>query len=306
MTVPEPEHGTTAEPELNSSSEPETEALSSSEAQPFSEPESEVNPEFEPTAEQGIYSGSTMSAAVPEGESESSSQPEAGVDPWAEVDPVSGKAEPESWPEAGPEWDVAKSLWDEAWPFHVYVFSLAYIAITLIAAYIVATALLQRGPRSSMNKTTIALNIMVFSFSASRAVFLLIDPYFSENVVPFVAARLVWSLGIPGFTASFSIMLLILLDTTRLSLAPPRFQNVGTVGIIWLVHLLVVLTTDLLVMYVQADVRPLLVMCQLLFVLYGALVSMGYAYVGVKMRGNVKASSEGYHEGELRLQSPNI
>ena len=51
-------------------------------------------------------------------------------------------------------------------------------------------------------------------------------------------------------------------------------------------------------MYVQADVRPLLVMCQMLFVLYGALVSVGYAYVGVRMRGNVKASSEGYHEGE--------
>lgn len=299
MTLPEPESETTAEPEFEPSSEPETEASSSPEAESVSEPETEVTPEFEPTAEQAILSASTMSSASPEGESESS--PETGTgreSAWAEVEPVLAAAEPESWPEAGPEWDAARSVWEEAWPLHVYFFSLAFLAVSVIAAYIVARALLQRGPRSSMSKTAIALNLMVFSFASTRAVFLLVDPYFSENVVPFIAARLVWSLSIPGFTASFSIMLLILLDTTRLSLAPPRFQNVGTVTVIWFVHLLIVLTSDLLVMYVQADVRPLLVMCQMLFVLYGALVSVGYAYVGVRMRGNVKASSEGYHEGE--------
>ena len=232
MTLPEPESETTAEPEFEPSSEPETEASSSPEAESVSEPETEVTPEFEPTAEQAILSASAMSSASPEGESESS--PETGTgreSAWAEVEPVLAAAEPESWPEAGPEWDAARSVWEEAWPLHVYFFSLAFLAVSVIAAYIVARALLQRGPRSSMSKTAIALNLMVFSFASTRAVFLLVDPYFSENVVPFIAARLVWSLSIPGFTASFSIMLLILLDTTRLSLAPPRFQNVGTVTV---------------------------------------------------------------------------
>ncbi|KAK7114327.1 proline-rich transmembrane protein 3-like [Littorina saxatilis] len=235
-----------------------------------------------------------------------SAQPEvASGGAWAEVNAEPDTenfagADPESWPEAAPDWNEAKSEWDEAWPVHVYFFASAYLVVSVVAGYFVLISLAQRGgSRTSMNKTTIGLNAMIITFAATRALVLFIDPYFSDGVFPFVVARLLWSLGIPGFTASFSIMLLILLDTTKLSLAPPRFQKVGTIGVIWLVHVVVVATTDLLMMYVdEGDVLPLLVICQMLFVLYGALVSLGYGYVGVKMRGNLKASSQGHHEDD--------
>ncbi|KAK7114328.1 proline-rich transmembrane protein 3-like [Littorina saxatilis] len=207
-------------------------------------------------------------------------------------------ADAESWPEPQPDWDKAKSEWNEAWPVHVYFFASAYLVVSVVAGYLLLTSLARPGgSRTSMNKTTIGLNAMIITFAATRALVLFVDPYFSEGAFPFVVTRLIWSLGIPGFTASFSIMLLILLDTTKLSLAPPRFQKVGTIVAIWIVHVVVVTTTDLFMMYFgEGDVRPLLVFCHMLFVLYGALVSLGYGYVGVKMRGNLKASTQGHHE----------
>ena len=244
-------------------------------------------------------------SAKPEAEGESwpernpeSSSPEAEAGGSPEGD---GSPEAEGWPEAGPEWDVAKATWAEAWPLHVYLFALAYLLISLVAAHVALAALLRlRGPRlTSMTKTTVSLSAMVCSFSLTRAVLLLADPYSSRGCLPFVAVRLLWSLGLPGFTASFSIMLLMLLDSTKLSLGPPRFQNVATVSLLWLLHVLVVLGSDLLVLYVRADVRVLLVLCQLLFVLYGILVALGYAYVGVRMRNNLKASNTGGHEGTV-------
>lgn len=80
---------------------------------------------------------------------------------------------------------------------------------------------------SSMEKTTVALMLMVLSFSLTRFLFLLLDPYYSRGLMPFLVTRLLFSLGLPGFTASFSIMLLILIDTTRLSLGPPKFRKVS-------------------------------------------------------------------------------
>ncbi|KAL8593010.1 hypothetical protein ACOMHN_017940 [Nucella lapillus] len=239
---------------------------------------------------------SSQPDAEAEAEAEiSSSEPEVESGTW----PESELAEPESWPEVGPEWAVARAAWGEAWPGHVYFFALAFLGLSLLAAYIALTSLLtQTGPRTSMQKTSLGLTLMIASFTLTRALSLLTDPYFSTHVLPFVAARLLWSLGLPGLTASFSTMLLILLDTTRLSLAPPRFQSLTSVTLIWLLHLAVVLLTDLLLLYVKADVRFLLVMCQMLFVLYGALVALGYGYVGVKMRANIKASSQGYHEDD--------
>jgi hypothetical protein len=78
-----------------------------------------------------------------------------------------------------------------------------------------------------MEKTTVALMLMVLSFSLTRFLFLLLDPYYSRGLMPFLVTRLLFSLGLPGFTASFSIMLLILIDTTRLSLGPPKFRKVS-------------------------------------------------------------------------------
>jgi hypothetical protein len=180
-------------------------------------------------------------------------------------------AEPEAWPEAGPEWEEAYSEWRSAWPLHVYLFAIAFLLVSVVALYIIASIIVARcglsysgkasssssssggggggggkagvvstnsagssdtephhEPRgaSAMEKTTVALMLMVLSFSLSRCLFLLLDPYFSRADVPFVLARLLFSLGVPGLTASFSILLLILLDTTRLSLGPPRFRKV--------------------------------------------------------------------------------
>nr|KAG5690608.1 hypothetical protein BaRGS_022612 [Batillaria attramentaria] len=256
-------------------------------------------PESEAEAEGGAPESEAGDNMAAEPESHAEAEAEAA---GAEPEPQS---EPEAWPEAGPDWPSAKTLWQSAWPFHVYFFSFAFIVISLVALYTVVTALWHKHRRSSaMGRTAIALNVMVFSFAITRAVFLLADPYFSEEVVPFIAARLVWSFGIPGFTASFSIMLLILLDTTKMSLGPPRFQRLGTVVVIWVLHMLIVLITDLLVFYVEADVRPLLVMCQMLFVVYGALLALGYVYVGVKMKGNLKASADSYQPDDqaARLQ----
>ena len=75
---------------------------------------------------------------------------------------------------------------------------------------------------SSMQKTTLLLALMVFSFSFMRMIYLFVDPYNKDQVLPFIFSRILFSGGFPGFSASFMLLLLILLDSTKLSLGPPR------------------------------------------------------------------------------------
>ncbi|XP_071083485.1 proline-rich transmembrane protein 3-like [Haliotis cracherodii] len=299
---PEPEYNSTSEPlseyltpepEYNSTSEPLSEYLSPEpeynvSSEPFSElfrPEPEFNSTSEPFSE--FYTPESE-FTIPESELTS---PEPYTEPVAEA---------EVWPEPGPNWQQSYQDWGEAWPLHVYIFGLMYILLMLFGILLISAMFAgNKGQRRS--KTTIALNAMISFFGGTRALTLFMDPYSSTKSVPFLLSHMLWSVGFPGLTASFSIVLLILLDTTKMDIAPPKFQKLSNIILITTLHLMIVSVVDVLVMFFGAQVKALLVFCQILFVIYGLALAIGFTYAGYMIKRNLSASDGVKDEQTLRL-----
>ncbi|XP_067652617.1 uncharacterized protein [Haliotis asinina] len=301
---PEPEYYSTSEP-LPEYHRPEPEYYSTSEPLPeYLHPEPGYNSTYEPMSERGSYEPYSEGFR-PEPEFNSTSEPYSEFySPESEYGRAELHAEPEAepygWPEPGPNWRQSYLEWGEAWPLHVYVFGLIYIFLMFFGILLISAMFAgKKGQRRS--KTTIALNAMISFFGGTRALNLFLDPYSSKKSVPFLFSHLLWSLGFPGLTASFSIVLLILLDTTKMDIAPPKFQKLGNIVLITIIHLIIVSVVDVLVMFFGAQVKALLVFCQILFVIYGLVLAIGFAYAAYMIKRNLSASDGVKDEQTLRL-----
>ncbi|KAJ8320473.1 hypothetical protein KUTeg_002060 [Tegillarca granosa] len=246
-----------------------------------------TSPETEPTAESEPVTQEIMSTTEPEVEPEIEPFPEQESEPEVETTFQEPEPEVEGWPEPGPEWNKAFQEWGTAWPVHVYLISSAYLVLAILA--LIYIIILCRSMKDRMkNRLTLSLLVMIFLFNFTRGLGLLLDPYSTSGLMTVVGARLLWSFGLPGLTASFSLVMLVLLDTTRMTIGPPRFQKLSTIIIITVLHLVVVYTSDLVV-FIKDEAKAMLVLCQALFISYGLLLTTGYCYVGVKIHENCKA-----------------
>ncbi|CAH1779104.1 unnamed protein product [Owenia fusiformis] len=255
--------------------DPEPEVITEPEPKITTEPEPEIISEPEPTSQ-------------PEPVQPEPGQPE----PWnisvAESEP---EPEGEAWPEPAPEWDKAMDKWKGAWYFHVYFFTLLYIIIFFIATLSLVRLLMLYKRKNVKRPLTTSLNIMLCSFGLLRTVSLLLDPYSAYQHIQFEISHIIWTVGFPCLTTAFSIPLLALLDSTKVYIAPPKFQKLSSILVITLFHFVLVITTDTLVFMVPGT-SYLLVICQVLYVVWGLSLAGGYAFVAYKISRNLKATAD--------------
>ena len=235
-----------------SASEPrsETEAVTKAKAEPRSE--GEVSPEGESTSDPTYDQG---------GESE----------PYTE---------PETWPEPGPQWKKAFEQWKAAWHIHVYLFATSFLFIGFYAGYYVVLNIYDGLGGKYLS---LCLNGMVLLFGITRAFVLFLDPYHQGGLIKALfVMRLLWSIGGPCLTASDSLIILALVETAQVSIAPPRFQKLRTISIVIGVHFVLVIVADTVVsLYMEAKVMILL--CQIFFSLWGTVLGAGYANLAYKL-----------------------
>ncbi|XP_005101081.1 flocculation protein FLO11 [Aplysia californica] len=266
---------------LDNSSYPEAEQEGSAEFEPFGNSTSPINSEPE-----SLFNNLTEpeDAFEPDPESEGSSE----INP----EPV---GEGEEWPEPGPDWSTALDTWGFAWPFHISFTAFCFILVTLSAILVIILSVAENGWRRS-SKSVITLSLLILSFALTRAIFLCSDAYGHASKVSMVFLRIVFSVGLPGFTASFSNLLLIILDTTKSTAGPPRFLKLSFVLRLYCVHLCVVVVVDVLVFQFQGWTKIALFLCQLFFILYGLLASVGFFYAARILKRNL-AASKGMKDG---------
>ena len=161
-------------------------------------------------------------------ESEITAEPE--ITPGLYPEPELGsESELESaWAESEPDWTSAFSDWGVAWEMHVYVFAFFYLIIFVLALFSL-TFFLKNKQCLKQGNLTISLLLMLIIFTSLRSFAMFVDPYGTVGIMPGHYFRAFWSLALPGLTASFSVLLLVLLDTTKMSLGPPRFQKLSTI-----------------------------------------------------------------------------
>ena len=213
----------------------------------------------------------TEGEARAEGESTAISEQAGESEPYVE---------PETWPEPGPRWSEAFEKWRAAWYIHVYFFAIAFLAIGSYAGYYVILNIYD-GLRGKY--LSVCLNGMVLLFGTTRAFVLFLDPYHQGSLIKALfTMRLLWSIGGPCLTASDSLIILALVETARVSIAPPRFQRLETISIVIAFHFVLVIVSDTIVsIYMEAKIMILL--CQLFFSVWGITLGAGYANLAYKL-----------------------
>ena len=210
------------------------------------------------------------------------------------------------WPEPVPDWPEAKKNWKWGWYLHVYFFTVLYCFVFIRGLYVLlkqGKALFRRMDHRFL------MNLLLLAFGATRAVFLIWDPYGSNpnhTKTELVICIITFGVGTACVTSAFSYLLLIVLESTRISLAPSRFQNQRFFLGVWTVNVLYVIFSDLIVAHFQ-EAKVMILICQLTFALWGFLLALGYALAAARLWRNMKASRQTaqYNQG-LAAESKRI
>ena len=192
-----------------------------------------------------------------------------------------------------------------AWDFYAYTFATLFGIFALSCfAIIVRQCKQPSGSRSVHGRFT---TIQLFAAASLKVVALLWSPLLLDEASKevFTIALLIDCCSLALILSAFSILLLILLETTKTSLAPPRLQNIWVLLAITGVLTLVMLTFNLLVLY--ANKKFWYFLSYLALSTWRTLICTGYVVAGRRMWRNLQSSRElGKSSGERRLKNITI
>lgn len=200
---------------------------------------------------------------------------------------------PNSWVEPSPNWLIAKREWRWLWDAHVYGFGAVF---ALIATFSIICTVFNR--KAIFKRRRVHFAVMHSALAVSgflRSVILFWNPYVSNNNSPdsqVLFCMSAWGIATACFTSSFSIMLLILVETTKATLGPARLKNLPFLITITLVNVLYLLLSDLVVWF-HPEARVMIFICHVTFATWGLVVSIGYFVAGARIWRNLKASLGG-------------
>ena len=204
--------------------------------------------------------------------------------PISEAETPSAEAEPEgaaeAWPEPGPDWSKAYNEWGAAWELHVYVFAVIFLGFAVYSAYFIG-----HGLYVGLNKKYLGfcLNMVMLLLGFTRAFVLFTDPYLQGTIINNIhAMRVIWSLASPCLTSADCLVILALVETAKISLAPQRMQKFSVIIKIIIIHFMLVMITDFVVSeFVEA--KAMLVFCQVFFIVWGTVLGVGYFALAYKL-----------------------
>lgn len=192
-------------------------------------------------------------------------------------------------PEPGPEWPSALKTWGKARDLHIYLFAVLYVIIIATSVIgLVYDVLTNQGVKAL--KLTLYLSLLFLG--CSRAIIMFADPYSSRGTLGFFSVYITWSLGFPCVLTALGLLLLVFADVTKMNLAPPRFQKLSTALGVTVFNLVLVLITDLLLLFTQKGFI-LLIICHVYVLILGLILTAGFLLVGFQISNNSAAAIYG-------------
>lgn len=211
---------------------------------------------------------------------EPAAEAEGEVEPEAQGEPENPGPEAEfASTEPEPHWPEAFKQWGPAWHLHVYPVASIFLIVAILTA-ISMTFYLRDKRLLKQGTLTFTLQCLLLYFTGARSLALFINPYQTVNDMKGPAFNMVWTFALPGLTASFSVLLLVFLDTTKMTLGPPVFQKLWVLLVFTACHFAIVVSSDVVCLY-SAVCAPMILFCQILFIVYGGLLSVGYMYTAI-------------------------
>ncbi|KAJ7363378.1 hypothetical protein OS493_011666 [Desmophyllum pertusum] len=195
-----------------------------------------------------------------------------------------------SWAEPSPNWLEAIKKWNWLWEVHIYGFGTIFVLIAFFALFYLVVS---RKTTFTRHRVHLAvMNIALFTTGFFRSLILFLDPYASSSDttdLQLLICIISWGISTACITSSFSIVLLIFLETTRTSLGPARLKNLPCLVSITLANILYLLVSDLVVWF-HREAKVMIFVCHVTFAVWGLTVSIGYSIAGIRMWRNLKSS----------------
>lgn len=195
-----------------------------------------------------------------------------------------------SWAEPSPNWLEAIKEWNWLWEVHIYGFGTIFVLIALFALFYL---IYSRKTTFSKHRVHLAaMNIALLTAGFFRALILFWDPYASSKDttdLQLLVCIISWGTSTACITSSFSIMLLIFLETTKISLGPARLKNLPCLMSITLANIFYLIMSDLVVWF-HPQAKVMIFICHVSFAIWGLTVSIGYLVAGIRMWRNLKSS----------------
>lgn len=207
------------------------------------------------------------------------------------------------WAEPSPNWLIAIQEWNWLWKAHIYGYGTIFALIAVFAAFYLV---ISRKATFTKHRAHLAvMNISLFTTGFLRALILFWDPYGSSGNTTdwqLLACIISWGIATACITSSFSIMLLIFLETTKTSLGPARLKNLPCLVSITLVNIFYLILSDLVVWF-HPEAKVLIFICHVTFAVWGLAISVGYSVAGIRMWRNLKPSiGEVFNRNSSRLK----
>ena len=201
---------------------------------------------------------------------------EPGPEPAPENDEDQAYAEPV------PDWATAKQQWQSAWQLHVYSIG---IMSAVVALYSFVSILRLSQKRNLLSRAYfMSINMLLLVLGTCRAVYFLVDGYNSNCVFHPVLAYCLLNVAFPCLSSAFSILFLALLQSTDVQLMSAKIQRARYLVVIVAVQFVMSFVIDAVV-GMFSSINVLMLVCQVVFVTWSLVLSVGYMYVFQKLFG---------------------
>jgi len=213
-----------------------------------------------------------------------------------------------------PHWDQAKETWQWTWDLHWAGLGSMFALLALYALW----SLIDLAGRKYRRKPLLAMTIssLLFTFGCTRALFLFINPYESEQCFlptdcPVALTRTLFGIALPCITASFFLVHLAFLQLSKLKLYPEKLQSVKFVACVVAFHFSLALVTEVMIS-LYADWRTFVIICDTFFMVLSLILSGSFIYSGRIILKSVQESHSSVRRfGDLNtvyahMPAPNV
>ena len=191
------------------------------------------------------------------------------------------------------------------WPWKFYVLTFAILNV-IFAFSCLIVLVQQRENHSRRNIYGRFTTAQLFIAAVLKAAVLLWRPLLINETSMAVlgGALLLYSFSLAFSLSAYCILLLILLETTRITLASPRLQNIWVLLAITAVFTIIVATFDLLVLFRDQYREYWSFISDMTIYVWGMSICVGYAVAGFRMCRNLRSSLQMENfQGQGRLKN---
>ncbi|RDD44239.1 hypothetical protein TrispH2_004635 [Trichoplax sp. H2] len=201
-------------------------------------------------------------------------------------------------PEPNPHWVNSSAIhsWFVAFQFHIYFFATCFGCVGIYAL----ASIIAYGESIFKKRFYLAINFLLIFFALVRTVFLLYDPYESSNdlqrfgnttqLLP-VTTRVLHGIGYPCLTSAFTLIFLAIINCVKVKTVSKKLQHPAFIVSVITLHFAIVISADTAVAFC-GGYKDLLIVCQSLFIIWGAIICISYLFCGYRILSFTKCNNK--------------